>query len=359
MSHVRLLPAFGLLFAVLGFAACSDGSGPGDKPAEPSIEAFTPSPSRIERGESVTLSWVTRNATSIRLLAGATAVELGDAKAASGSVELRPNETTIFRLEATGANGAEASREVEVEVEVIQPVAPTILSFTAAPERFGAGDPVVLAWKTSDAATISIRDEEGRPVEISGKDPAEDSISLNPIASTTYELLAAGKGGEAKATVQVTLVPAPTASLEGEQSQIVIGGSAKLSWTTTDAAEVALRAEGSSEPLSTLASGEIEVSPLLATTYVLEAKGIGGAASASHSIAVQPVVDVFVATTTDKVRPGMNAALDWTIRGATSATISNRAGLSGIFPSPTAEITGLSGMPLSGGTNPCAMATRH
>jgi peptidoglycan-associated lipoprotein len=83
----------------------------------------------------------------------------------------------------------------------------------------------------------------------------------------------------------------PTASLSADRTTINRGESVKLSWTTTDAANVSIAPEvGAVTP-----QGSTTVNPLASTTYTLTASSAGGNADATVHISVSapppPVVE--------------------------------------------------------------------
>jgi peptidoglycan-associated lipoprotein len=78
--------------------------------------------------------------------------------------------------------------------------APTA-QLTATPSVVSAGDQVQLAWRTTDATSVSI--------EGIGDVPSSGVKSVTPSATTTYHLVARGEGGSADATATVTVNPPP------------------------------------------------------------------------------------------------------------------------------------------------------
>jgi peptidoglycan-associated lipoprotein len=72
---------------------------PPPPPPAPDITEFSAEPSTIERGQSSTLRWSVTNATQIAIDNGVGSVQ------ASGSKSVYPNETTTYRLTASGAGG--------------------------------------------------------------------------------------------------------------------------------------------------------------------------------------------------------------------------------------------------------------
>jgi plastocyanin len=88
----------------------------------PRILSFTGNPLTIKVGETATLAWATADATSVSLT-GAGAVE------PSGSVPVKPTQTTTYTLTATGRRGNQVSQQV-------------IINVTTDPAPPGGGGPV-------------------------------------------------------------------------------------------------------------------------------------------------------------------------------------------------------------------------
>ena len=77
--------------------------------------------------------------------------------------------------------------------------------------------------------------------------------------------------------------PAPTASLTASPNSIQKGQSTTLTWETTNATDVRLRALAQCRPV-----GRSKSTPLESTTYTLTAKGAGGSQQATARVTVTP-----------------------------------------------------------------------
>lgn len=80
--------------------------------------------------------------------------------------------------------------------------------------------------------------------------------------------------------------PAPTCTLTADPYQIYTGGSADLSWTTTNATQASI--DNGVGVVTPVAAGEKTVSPTANTTYTLTATGPGGEVQCSKKIKVIP-----------------------------------------------------------------------
>jgi peptidoglycan-associated lipoprotein len=81
------------------------------------------------------------------------------------------------------------------------PVSAPTAKITATPNVISAGDQVQLAWRTSDASSVSI--------DGIGTVPTSGVKSVSPTTSTTYHLVARGDGGSTDDSVRVTVNPPP------------------------------------------------------------------------------------------------------------------------------------------------------
>ncbi|HEY0947876.1 MAG TPA: hypothetical protein VGE53_00075 [Candidatus Paceibacterota bacterium] len=109
-------------------------------------------PSVINAGDAVTLSWKTLNATSISIDNGVGTVT----PTAEGSVVVRPTQTTTYVATVTGATGS-VNCQTTVTVTTIQQ-GPQCVSLTADRTSIREGESVTLTWVTNRANTVSITD---------------------------------------------------------------------------------------------------------------------------------------------------------------------------------------------------------
>ena len=95
--------------------------------------------------------------------------------------------------------------------QVAPPASPTV-ALSASPASAQAGQPVTLTWSSKNATSITL-EPSGGPVT------AQGSTTVRPSLSTTYTVTAAGPGGSAHASAQVTITPAPPQSVVRKPSQ--------------------------------------------------------------------------------------------------------------------------------------------
>lgn len=125
-THARIL--FGSLLAILALSAACKKPVPTPPPPPPPPVATPPakptvnlqaSSSTIQRGDSVTLTWSSTNATSLNLSPGAGNVS------AEGSQRVSPSDTVTYTITATGPGGS-ADASVHVTVNVPPPPPPKV-----------------------------------------------------------------------------------------------------------------------------------------------------------------------------------------------------------------------------------------
>jgi len=157
----------------------------------PVITSFTASPAGITAGSSVTLSWMTSDATSIGIAPGTYT-----SAAASGSMSVSPTVTTTYTLTATNAKGSVTETAT---VTVQAPAVPTISAFTASPAAITTGGSTTLSWATTGATSIGIAPGTYTSAAASG------STTVSPTSGTTYTLTATNGAGSSTATAAVTV----------------------------------------------------------------------------------------------------------------------------------------------------------
>ncbi len=158
-----------------------------------SIDKFEASPSLVEVGTPVTLSWETTFAAGCTIEPG-----FGDVPE-DGSVETVPETagTTDYQLSCSDAKGGFTQT---VSVTSYSPESVVIREFTADLDRVRAGGKVTLAWSVENADSCAITP---------GNIPASGgtgTVPVYPSATTTYQLSCTGPGGPVSETVQVKIL---------------------------------------------------------------------------------------------------------------------------------------------------------
>ncbi len=171
------------------------------QPVPPQITAFTASPTSVNAGQTVTLTWATSNATSVSVSPSVSSSDESGTLPTSGSVTTPVTATTTFSLTATGPGGNAGPQTVTVTV-------PFTLSLTASPTTITSGQSATLTWQISGGTptAFSIVDGAGHAV-CNPCSPSQGTATVNPTATTTYTASATETNGSVinqSATVTVS-----------------------------------------------------------------------------------------------------------------------------------------------------------
>lgn len=163
---------------------------------------LTVSRSDIKAGEPVTVKWETKAAKSVELN--------GEKVEKVGGKSVVPGDTTKFEIVAK--RGSKVARDsATVNVTSNKPAAPTV-SIRADQSSLERGQATKLKWESTNA----------RIVTISGlgevKGTGEQDIS--PRVSTTYTATALGDGGNATASVRVSITDPPAPEPPAERPRV-------------------------------------------------------------------------------------------------------------------------------------------
>ncbi|MCU1310917.1 MAG: pyrrolo-quinoline quinone [Candidatus Angelobacter sp.] len=156
--------------------------------APPIIVQFSADPTSLGPGQQSKLSWNVSNADKVTIDNG-----IGDV-ALVGSTSVSPTATTTYTLTATGAQG---TKTATVQVTFSNGIT---LQFSGNPNNISAGQSATLAWKSTNANSVTI--DQGV-----GQQPPNGSVVVTPAATTTYTATANGAQGTQTATVTINVVP--------------------------------------------------------------------------------------------------------------------------------------------------------
>jgi len=174
----------------------------------------------------------------------------------------------------------------------------SITSFNADIYTVSSGDPVTLSWTTENATTITLN---AAPVA------ANDSLVVNPTATTTYTLSVDDGGSPVTDTVTI-IVPPSIASFSADDTEVGTGDTVNLSWSVSDADTLTLDPGGIDV---TAITPPYAVNPVSPETYTLTATNSGGSTQAIVNVAVGPVIQTF-SSNLYYVVSGSSVDLDWT-----------------------------------------------
>lgn len=297
-------------------------------PVPPPTCTLTPENQTVSSGESANFTWTTTNADSV------TITDLGSV-ALNGSGSVGPlTSSAIYTLTATGPGGT-VTCGANVAVADIPP-APTC-TLTPATQAVMSGESASFTWTTDNATSVTLTDF--------GSVALDGTNTTAPLfVDKEYVLTAVGPTGQVSctATVDVTTEPpAPTCTLTPATQTVTSGGTAVLTWTTTNASTVTLTDFG-----TVANNGTVTTAPLqTASTYELIATGNGKTVSCVADVAIQsvpaPVCDSFTANPSS-IMVGASSTLNWETSNATQVFLNNGVGTvdpdGSIQVSPLADI---------------------
>jgi PKD repeat protein len=307
----------------------------------PTLNTLTATPDTVLPGKAVALKWTGTGATYYRVATDAGA-DLGNVFGTT--LKVYPQTTTTYTVTAVNTAGTGAR---SVLVPVVPPgPKPAIVSFAAAPATITAGQSTMLNWSVSGADSLSISPGVGA---VSGS-----SVSVSPLATTTYTLTAKNINGSVtkKASVTVNVAPPAIASFSATPDAIVAGQASTLAWSVSGADSLAI-----SPDVGAVTGTSVSVAPMTSTTYTLSATNAGGTVTKTVVLAVTPptpppVIHSFTASSSS-ITQGQSLTLNWSVTGADNLSLSPAVGAvsgSSITVSPGVDTTYVLTAANNGGT---------
>lgn len=329
----------------------------------PVIIQASGTPACITRGQSTTLNFQVRFASTIRITGGGIDQTFpGDPNGiTNGSLVVAPTTDTTYTITATGPGGT-----VSTTVTITVRLPFSIDQFSSDSYCVIPGSSVNLSWANTNAETATITNSTtGATVAVSPSGGTRSFTVNNP---TTFTLTATHTGcsGVETLTRQLTVntTAVPTATFQASPTDIELGNTTTLQWTSTNASTVTITpspvaGSGMSGPQTVSPSGSLTITPtavnLAGYTYTLTVTNNGCSSQTITLTAVVRVRPVPVApacpnvisfTADSCVASGGNSTLRWTVSDADTVTITG-PGINQSFPttsgsmvvSPTADST--------------------
>jgi hypothetical protein len=334
----------------------------------PEIIQFIATPACINRGQSATLSFQVRYASSITITGGGVNQTFpGNPGTAitSGNLVVSPTTDTTYTLTATGRGG---STTATTSVTVKQPF--SIDQFVSNSYCVIPGTPVNLTWANTNAETATITDSTSGATVAVNQTGGTRSFTVNSPTTYTLTVTRTGCSGVETLTRQLTVntTPVPTATFAANPSDMELGNSTTLQWTTTNASSVTITpspvaGSGMSGPQTVSASGSLTINPTAINqspgyTYTLTVNSGGCSPQTITKTTIVTVRPVFVPppcpnvlsfTADSCVAFGGNSTLRWNVADSDTVTItgpginqtfsSNPIGTGSLVVNPTADST--------------------
>lgn len=312
-------------------AGCSDSKEEESLPAAPTIEYFKADPDSIELEMYSRLAWGTRDATAVRIDAlDGDQVDLGNAKAESGVVEVYPTETTVYVLTATGPGG---STKAAVSVELAKPGKPRV-SLASNPADVPFGGSAVLTWSARDAFKVQLFAGENPTPIVEETEKNQGTVTISPTVTTSYRLIAEGAGGRSVVELPVGVVAAIESFGPTSEAPVAVDQLVELGWKTRGAHKLIVSNGGDFEQeiVANLDEGTIEVPASADGTFRLVAMRGSKETIATATVEVMklPLVETFDADTpfvTDATEADpIQVTLFWDVSEVTSLALTAEPG---------------------------------
>lgn len=284
-------------------------------PPQPPTVSVGLSKSSIQTGsETATVSWTSTNAT------GCTASgDWSGAKGTAGSESVGPfaaATSKTYKLDCTGPGGTVSGSKT---LTVAAAPAPTV-SLSRSTGSITTEQTVKLTWSSTSANSCTASGDW------SGSKATSGNETVGPFSGTgnkTFSLQCSGDGGNDSKSVSVvvTAVPAAAVTVSLNPSQVTIGQTAQVSWTSTNATGCTASGNWTGTKAT---SGFATVGPYTTTggrTFTLTCNGAGGSGSASAALGVGlPAASLSLNASATSIQTGQTAKLTWTGSRLTSCT---------------------------------------
>jgi len=288
----------------------------------PTIESFTISLDEVGFGAPTTLAWATTNAVSVSISDNfGRRIDLGDAEAGEGSVEVRPKADSTYTLKAVGRSGDSTTAEVSVRIAQ----SPSV-SIKAKKSTIVYGEITELVWSATLADHVVVQAEGGAPlVDTESK---SGTVEVQPTQSTIYVITATGKGGTESASVPVFVAPQIRSFNQKVPGPVRPGDDIVVEWEVVGATELTITNEGGNTyqvPNNQLVRGSMQVRVANTGMFNLIARS-GNAESRQHlslELTPEPAIRTFEATPST-VFQGDETTLSWFVDGASLVSIEAR-----------------------------------
>ncbi len=178
-------------------------------------------PSTVNSGGASTLKWSTQNATACSASGAWSGSKSVSGSQSSGAL----TQSATYTLTCTGHSGS-ATQSATISVKS----APPTVALAANPSTVASGTSSTLSWNATNSTACSASGAW------SGAKSASGSQSTGVLTSSkTYTLTCTGPGGSALQSTTVSVkTAAPVVTLSVGPSAVTSGGSATLTWTSTN-----------------------------------------------------------------------------------------------------------------------------
>ncbi|MDO8545508.1 MAG: hypothetical protein Q7S40_34125 [Opitutaceae bacterium] len=303
------------------------------------------SPSTATAPGAATITWTSANATAVSVTGNGLS---STATSGSQTVTGLPAGSYDYTITAQGPNGP-ATQTATVTVSAT--AANVTGSIGASPASATAPGTTTISWSTANATSVSVTG-----TGINSTAPNGNQIVSGLAAGTyTYTLTAQGTGGPITRTTTFAVNaagPNVTGNISISPTTMNVGGTATLTWSTTNATAVKVTGFSiSGGPYESYPNLTVNIGGLPAGTftYTLVAQGAGGPVTKTATIVVNSTdgLGANLIVTPTVIYSNQSATMNWNITGANFKWVHgwtpNYNGVS-IYPAPATGSTTLSGL---------------
>lgn len=256
---------------------------------------------------------------------------------------VKPQQTTVYTLSATGADGRTVSRQVTVTVALAQSPTPEVvlepieIEFTANPDRITIPGAANLCYRVKQASAARIDPDVGR---INLPPPGERAcVKVTPTKPTTYTLTATASGDRLETRqIQVLVNEAPAKHarilfFDATPTRVKPGATVRLCYGVADAIRAGIAPVKNDIPL--IEKECLSDSPEKTMRYVLRAMG-EDQQTETREITVEvaqpdpppetPIRITSFAPATQTIKQGDEAKICYSTAGEGAAQISPQVG---------------------------------
>jgi hypothetical protein len=310
--------------AIVGLActvlvlACPPSPAPDPLPEPPVIGKFTATPKAVARGETVTLSWETRDASEVEVVDLVRGAISAASNKLNGEVAVAVTQPTVFALYAKNTRGVRVSAVASVDVDGVEPAS---IIFAAYPPLLEPGKRGVLVWNAVGAKRLEIAPMGGAPLALGGQ-LTSGSIEINPtVAEITYVLTVDGQRRTATVVRTQEIVEA-VSSVAQVKAQTAL----TLSWKTAYGTKLRITSPGRGVLKETTDATEAAMGSLTdmapvqpngtALNYFFELEGRGALQTRTLSVAYGDAPAVVSVSAPKYVKENLTFPLSWATVGA-------------------------------------------
>lgn len=290
-------------------AACG-GGGSQVLPAAPTL-SLSATPSSVQTGQSITLTWIASNADTCTA-SGSWSGHVATSGSLTGILPSPGEYNFILTCSGPGGSVTQATQAVASGASSSNTIS---VALAAAPTSVPVGQSTTLTWTAADATSCTASgDWTGSKVPT-----GSETVTASRVGVNTYILNCSGPSGSGTQQTYVTGT-VPAISLSSDQDVAKAGGTATLSWSTTNASSC-VASDGWSGTKATSGSQAVTIPGIASYNFTLSCSD--GTNSTSKTVSVKGSVPaVSMSVFPENVVAGKTVTLRWQTQYADACTAS-------------------------------------